>query len=47
MLFIGLVLLLIGAIIAVALDRTIGGIFVIVGVVLVLVALLTGADLRT
>lgn len=47
MLIIGIVLALLGALLAVTVDRTVGLICAIVGVVLVLVAALAGVDLRT
>jgi hypothetical protein len=47
MLIIGLALLLIGAVLAVTVERTVGVVCAVLGAVLILVALLAGVDLRT
>ena len=47
MLVLGLALLLIGVLVAVTVERTVGLICAVAGVALVLVAALAGVDLRT
>jgi hypothetical protein len=47
MLVIGLILLLVGVLVAATVERTVGVVCAVVGLALVLVALLAGVDLRT